>query len=795
MLPSGPTTIDDGGFARSARGRQAGRPAHLARRPWVERHWRAILLGLFPTIISALLLVVYQGMTLSNDIRAYVGGESLWSKGQKEAVQYLYRFAMTHNEADYQRYTEALTVSLADRQGRFDLQLPHPNVGDAAHWFNVGQNDPADARGMALFFLRFHRVRYMREAIDIWTRGDQDIDRLIAVGRDLRTFVQRGIDDSLQARALLSRLVAVDAHLTALEADFSNTLGEGARWMRHVILLVSLLVGVLLMWIGTSITRRLLHHARTAAELGRRHEEEFKALVEHAPDLIIRFDRTFRFVYVNPTVTRLTGMSSDVFIGHSIDDMPFAAEMVSLWRNAVQSVLESGNDKQIECEGTDRAGVVHHYHVRFTAERDADGAIVSVFAIGRDTSDLKASEQALRDREEQLRQAQKMEAIGRLAGGIAHDFNNLLTVIQASLDVSRREASRSGALNAHLLQDASHAAERAEGLTRQLLTFSRQQVIQPKVFHLESAVTEIQRLLSRLIGEDIRLLTEFDPSAPMIEADPSQVGQIILNLAINAREAMPNGGTLLIKTCIREARPTSAAIAADPYDQPAAPTQWAVLEVTDSGIGMDDATRARIFEPFFTTRGDRNGTGLGLSVVYGVVSQCGGYIEVDSNVGAGTTFRIMFPLRSAPGLIHVPAEPVVLEGGSEAILVVEDEASVRSLVRGVLREQGYTVFTAANGEEALQWMDQHGDAQHIDLLISDVVMPLMGGRELVRELSRRGFECPVIFMSGYTNDLTPLKDMLGERAAFLSKPFNIHRLCEVVRETLDTTRRASEALF
>ena len=786
-MPSVPAIAAGGGITPPA---SSARASHSLDRPWVERHWRALLLGLFPAIISALLGVVYQGMTLSNDIRAYVGGESLWSKGQKESVQYLYRFTMTHDEADYRQYMDALVVSLADRQARLNLQLPHPNVDAAAKWFIVGQNHPEEARDMALFFLRFGGISYMQQAINIWTQGDRDIDSLLKVGREIHAFVASGVHDSTQARVLMNRLDAVDNRLTILEANFSGTLGEGARWMRHVILLVSLLVGALLMWIGTTITRRLLHHARTAAEVGRRHEEEFQALVEHAPDLIIRFDRKFRFIYVNPTATRLTGMPGLAFLGKTIEDLGFPTEIVARWHQSLSHVVNTGEDRQMECECPTLTGP-RSYHVRFTAERDANGTIESVFAIGRDMSDLKASEQALRDREEQLRQAQKMEAIGRLAGGIAHDFNNLLTVIQASLDISLRESSSLGAFNTNLLQDARNAAERAEGLTRQLLTFSRQQVLQPKIFRLDSAVTEIQRLLVRLIGEDIQLVTEFDPSMPFIEADPGQVGQIILNLAINAREAMPHGGTLKIRTSNETHTPRP--ISGGPNEGSVA-TSWAVLEVSDTGIGMDDVTRARIFEPFFTTRGDRRGTGLGLSVVYGIVSQSGGHIDVHSNVGVGTTFRIVFPICQALGAVATEAPPVPLERGSEAILVVEDEASVRSLVRGVLREQGYTVITASNGEEAIQWMEQQGDVQKISLMISDVVMPLMGGRELVRELSRRGFEFPVIFMSGYTNDPTPLQDMFGERAIFLAKPFNIHRLCEVVRQTLDDAHRTSEVL-
>jgi CheY-like chemotaxis protein len=345
--------------------------------------------------------------------------------------------------------------------------------------------------------------------------------------------------------------------------------------------------------------------------------------------------------------------------------------------------------------------------------------------------------------------------------------------------------------NTNLLIDARHAATRAEALTKQLLAFSRQQVIQPCVLHLDMVVTDTQRMLARLIGEDIHLVTTFDAATPAVKADPGQMAQIILNLAINAREAMPNGGTLAIRT---HAQVDLDAIVKSGSAHVIGPTPaaWAVLEVSDTGVGMNDATRTRIFEPFFTTRGDGSGVGLGLSVVYGIVSQSGGHIQVSSDVGKGTTFQIFLPgcqePAAVPGILN---DAPIRKPGTETILVVEDEDSVRSLVREVLSKAGYTVVGASNGEDALCWMESEGDNQNVDLIISDVIMPKMGGRELVRELSRRGFEIPVLFMSGYTNDPSPLEDMLGDRASFLPKPFTIDGLYDIVRRTLNANGRAT----
>ena len=757
-----------------------GAVPYRSERPRAELWRRVVALLLFPVIIASLLVVVYEGLTLSSAVRAYVGGESLWSKGQKVAVQQLYRYALTRDEADYQRYVAALTVPMADRHARREMERPHPDVAAAAHWFVLGANHPADATNMVLLFLRFHRVSYIRRAIEIWTGGDREIDALDRIATELHGLVRAGAWDPVRRRDVLQRLAAVDGSLTALEADFSATLGEGARWMSRVIFVTAVLVGVLLIWIGMTVSNRLLEHARAAAELARRHEEEFRALVEHAPDVIARFDRQLRHTYVNPTATAVTGIPAADFVGKTHAELGFSTELAALWRDALQRVFETGEEGQLEFEfpgptlGTNAA---RSFHVRLTPERAMDGRVASVLAIGRDTSELKASERALRESETQLRQAQKMEAIGRLAGGVAHDFNNLLTVIQASLDAALEDLPASAEFSVNLARDARRAAERAEMLTRQLLAFSRRQVVQPCVLRLDAAVADMQRLLTRLIGEDIRLMTAFDTTVPVVEADPGQIGQIILNLVINAREAMPSGGTLTIRTRVEAGG-----------DGDAAP--WAVLEVADTGVGMDGATQGRVFEPFFTTKEDGRGTGLGLSVVYGIVSQSGGRVEVESEMGKGTTFRVLLPACSAYCETAPPPSPALsLDGGNGTVLVVEDEDFVRALVREALRRQGYTVVEAPDGEAALRLVEAAGDPPGIDLLLSDVVMPVMGGRELVRELARRGYEIPVVFMSGYTNDPAPLEDMLGERAPFLPKPFTIERLGQVVRQALDAQVR------
>jgi two-component system cell cycle sensor histidine kinase/response regulator CckA len=379
-----------------------------------------------------------------------------------------------------------------------------------------------------------------------------------------------------------------------------------------------------------------------------------------------------------------------------------------------------------------------------------------VRAVARDREARHSAEQALEETAEQLRQSQKMEAIGRLAGGVAHDFNNLLLAINGYSEFLAD--SLVGERERRFAREIRAAGERAAALTAQLLAFSRRQVLQPQVMNLNDAVAEIESILRRLIGESVEVVFELDSGLPPVEADPTQIGQVLLNLAVNARDAMAGVGTLTIRT--RGEADTAA------------------LEVSDTGTGMDDETRARIFEPFFTTKLPGHGTGLGLSTVYGIVTQTGGTIAVDSAPGRGATFSLRLPATQlAPGEQDT-AVTVLPSGGVERVLVVDDEQVVRELVAQMLRGRGYRVWTAGSAEEATT-LDGHWD-----LLITDVVMPGVNGVDLARQIDATH----VLFMSGYDQH-----GVLGE-AAFLQKPFGRDRLVRAVRELLDAGAVTSAAV-
>jgi PAS domain S-box-containing protein len=403
--------------------------------------------------------------------------------------------------------------------------------------------------------------------------------------------------------------------------------------------------------------------------------------------------------------------------------------------------------------------------------RDASGRIGGAMGIFEDITQRKRLE-------EQLRQSQKMEAIGGLAGGIAHDFNNLLGVIIGFSEIQLEQLGPADPTRKSI-QEILKAAKRAATLTRQLLAFSRRQVLEPRVVDLNALVSEMQKLLLRLIGEDVQLVTAFDPHLGHVKVDPGQIDQVMMNLVVNARDAMPQGGKITIET-----RNIELDEAYGPTHAGAPSGRYVMLAVSDTGLGMDPETRARIFEPFFTTK--ERGTGLGLATVYGIVKQSGGYIWVYSEPANGTTFKIYFPRVDAPPSAEpLEARPAPLVG-SETILLVEDDDGLRELISAFLQTGGYVVLEAARAQHALELARRH--AAPIHLLVTDVIMPDMNGRALAESLVAVRPEVEVLFMSGYTDDTIVRHGVLEQNVAFLQKPFSRDAFLRKVRETLDVRR-------
>lgn len=398
-----------------------------------------------------------------------------------------------------------------------------------------------------------------------------------------------------------------------------------------------------------------------------------------------------------------------------------------------------------------------------------DGYWVRTWGITRDVTERKHLE-------EQLRNAQQLEAIGRLAGGVAHDFNNILSIIMGHAELLLAsgvdERSRLG------LEQMRRAGERAASLTQQLLAFSRKQVLQPRVLDLNETVADVQKMLSRVIGEDIELIARLHPSLMMVKADPSQIEQVLINLAVNARDAMPHGGRLAMETSNLELREDAA------REMDLTPGRYVMLKVSDTGNGMDAATLSHVFEPFFTTKAVGKGTGLGLSTVYGIVKQSGGSIQVESEPGNGTSFRISLPATDGESRKQADrAAHTGVGGGAETILVAEDEPDLRELTRIFLESYGYNVLEAGSAEEAMRTAEEFGGPIH--LLLTDVIMPGMSGRQLAEKIVCKSPNTKIVYMTGYTDDMIVQHKVLEPGVQLLQKPFTKAELALKVRSTLD----------
>jgi two-component system, cell cycle sensor histidine kinase and response regulator CckA len=518
---------------------------------------------------------------------------------------------------------------------------------------------------------------------------------------------------------------------------------------------------------------------RQAEDALRQSEARFRRLSESGIIGIVIADVHGRIFEANDAYTKMVGYSrEELLAGDLLRTDLTPPELAPLDVRAVEQLAASGVAPPWETEALRKDGSRVPMVVGLAMLEHPKYIAVTADLTGRKQAEAgrTRAEGALRQSEEQLRQAQKMEAVGRLAGGVAHDFNNVLSVILSHSELILEDLKPADPLRADI-DEIHKAATRAAGLTRQLLMFSRQQVVQPKVLDLQLVLASMDKMLQRILGEDVALVLVAPSASGRVKVDPSHIEQVILNLVVNARDAMPKGGTLTLET--------ANVVLDENYavdHLPAKAGPHVMLAVTDTGTGMDRETQRRIFEPFFTTKETGKGTGLGLSTVFGIVQQSGGNIWVYSEPGKGTTFKVYLPrVDAALDVTRSQGVPASMRG-SETILLVEDEEQVRAITISILRRQGYLVLPAQNAGEALLLCEDHPDP--IDLLLTDVVMPRVSGPDLAKRLAKVRPEMKVLFMSGYTDDSVVRHGVLEAGVAFLQKPITPASLARKIREVL-----------
>src|SRR5579862_247103 len=856
-----------------------------------------MIVGVFVAIV---ICVFYLGVLRSeilSGVRAYVGGEGLWSKAEKRAALKLTDYASSHAENDYQEYLAEIAVPVGDKQARLELQRPSPDMAVVRQGFVQGRNNPADVGNMSTLFHRFGRVNYMARAIAIWTEGDRYIDQLRTLADELHREVNSAHPDPRKILDISNQIDAVDALVTPLEDDFSSTLSEGARWIDRVLSLVTLLASGVLLLTGIGVSSAVLKQMRDS-------EEKYRNLINTANDGILvidaqtrvileannkagemlgipdgklvgmpesglypsgegeraregeprtllssniagaarsqelqlqRADGTVVPVEVNVSPTELNGRRAVLGIFRDIRDRLQAAAVLRRSEDRFSYLIQNLSDvitvvavdgtmlyhspsiervagyRPSELLGKSLLSLIHPEDepaVRAALERvtlkvgtatppefrfrHKDGSWVWLESVDNNLlNDVAVGGIVVTSRdvtgrrglEEQVRQSQKMEAVGRLAGGIAHDFNNLLMVIRGYAEIVLQEDDSSPAVRKSV-ETIVRTTESAASLTRQLLSFSRKHVFSQEVLDLNSLVNRMSEMLLGVLRDEMEFVVKLDPDSCCISADPGQIEQVIMNLVVNARDAMPQGGKLTLET----ARVNSGSVRASHFSTSASAStvpagDYVMLSVADTGIGMDADTQSRIFEPFFSTKSKDEGTGLGLSVVYNIVRASGGHVRVNSEPGRGTTLRVFFPrVAKMPQPQPVEAPAKTSRTGRETVLVAEDQPDLRWMICQFLQELCYSVLEAKDGGDAVALAAQYKGT--IDVLLTDVVMPHLRGSEVARRLSASRPDMKVIFMSGYTEGefgAVPGEDR-GPETTLLQKPFELDSLALKIRE-------------
>ena len=718
-------------------------------------------------IVACLLILTWLGFDTLSAARAFVGGEALWSKAQKEAVAELLRYAYGRDPADYQGFQASLEVPLGDRRARLELEQPRPDLTRVYAGFLQGRNHPDDVARMATFFLRFRHISFVESAIGYWTIGDSLIAELGQLGGRVHQRIAAG-DDAAALGPELQHLRSLSGQLTRVEDSFSAAMGAGSRWAARVLLAIICLVAAVLLGLAGLVYWTMLRRLRLAEGSRLERESQYRKLVQRAPFGIARTGMDGRILAANPALVTMLGAESETALLQMglVGDLRRVPPPDPGGADGTPRVREI-RDIEMELRRTDGTPLLARLNglVLTAAEGREEGLELFVEDITQ-----------RRVLETQLRQAQKMEALGQLTGGIAHDFNNLLTVILTTANLIEGDLPPERSDLRADFGDLKRAAQRGAEMIRKLLAFSRAGQLHFRPLPLGDPVAEATEMLIRVLPAHIRITTEILPETPTVRTDHAALEQILLNLGTNARDAMPDAGTLTITTGMDEI--DAGFIARHGWGWPG---RYGTVRVRDTGTGMEPGVRERLFEPFFTTKPPGQGTGLGMAMVYGLMKQHGGFVDVESAPGKGTLVTLFFPLAEA-GREPAPALEPPLAQGEGTVLIVEDEATLRSATRRILERSGYEVLEAADGVEALELIRERG--KNVGLILSDVVMPRMGGAALYRTLRAEGFDFPFLFTSGYAEREFPDRVPLPTGVPLLPKPWLPGELLGFIRERI-----------
>lgn len=737
----------------------------------------ALIVALFTVVVSGVLVLALVGLDTLSAVRAYVAGESRWSKARREATQALRRYAETGDRGAWSLYEEAVAIPLGDRIAREELERADYDRDRAARGFIQGRNHPDDVARMIRFFRWFRTVSHVDSAIVIWARGDSLIGALRAQAARLDSALDAGAP-STEVTPILEEIDRIDRALLPLEYAFSDAMGEGARWAGRVVVTVLVASGTVLLLGGAGVTLVVLHRLRTSEEALAASEEQYRTLVEDASLGIGRSTADGKVVAANPALVEMLGYRSErellaLDLTKDLHGAPGGREQV-----VAEFATAGVRSRSIETRWKRRDGQWIDVRIMGRARHGDDGSVQGYDVIVEDITEQKALE-------DQLRQAQKMEAVGQLTGGIAHDLNNVLTAILANADLIASAVEPVAPEVRADIAELQGAARRGAQMIRKLLAFSRRERLERTPRRLDDLVREMTTVLRRVLPEHIEIRLDTEQDLPHASVDAGAVEQMLVNLATNARDTMPHGGTLGIGVRRRRLDQRQPR-----HGELQLPGDYVCIDVHDTGAGMDGETRERVFEPFFTTKSVGAGTGLGLAMVYGLMRQHEGHATVESELGAGTTVTLWFPASDeqppAGDAVENGVDRTAVPGRGETILLVEDEVAVRRSAARVLERLGYRVLQAEHGAQALELIDAQAGA--IDLVVSDVIMPVMGGPAMYEEMRRRELRLPILFMSGYTDRDAADRTGLTAGLPFLEKPWTPVTLAERVRELLDRRR-------